>query len=283
MDLTKLQEIPPWEWPDDADQMLLKILKTGPVDAPDRQLAVELASDQSVMNDALAKALLSVAGNDQEKDEVRGMAAISLGPVLEHADVMGFEDEDDVVISEKVFNELQQGLQKLYMRAELPKKVRRRILEGSVRAPLSWHREAVHAACDSGDDEWRLTAVFCMQYVAGFETQILEALQDPDELIHYHAVVAAGNWELEEAWDPIVKLVQSGDTEKNLRIAAIEAVATINPEAAPDILGPLLESEDEDIVDATHEALILAEGLVEFGDDEYEYDEDDDEDDEEIF
>lgn len=277
MDLTKLHETPPWEWPDQVDEMLLDILEKGPVDAPDRQLAVELAGDQSVMNDAIAKALLTVVGNNREMDEVRGMAAISLGPVLEHSDIMGFEDEDDVVVSEVVFGDLQQGLQKLYMQADLPKTVRRRILEGSVRAPLSWHAEAVRAAYESGDEDWRLTAVFCMQFVAGFESQIVKALQDNDPLIHYHAVVAAGNWELEEAWEHVVELVKSGGTEKNLRMAAIEAVANIHPEEAPTILDPLLDSEDEDIVDVTHEALVMAEGLIEFVNGELEYDEDDDE------
>jgi hypothetical protein len=55
------------------------------------------------------------------------------------------------------------------MDASVPTDVRRRILEASVRAPQDWHRDAIRAAYASDDDVWRLTAVFCMRSVRGFE------------------------------------------------------------------------------------------------------------------
>jgi hypothetical protein len=50
-------------------------------------------------------------------------------------------------------------------------KVRRRVLEASVRAPQDWHQEAIREAYSSGDESWRLTAVFCMRFVRGFKDQ----------------------------------------------------------------------------------------------------------------
>jgi hypothetical protein len=44
-----------------------------------------------------------------------------------------------------------------------------RILEASVRAPQDRHPDAVRAAYASGDAAWKLTAVFRMADVRGFE------------------------------------------------------------------------------------------------------------------
>jgi HEAT repeat protein len=253
--------------------MLLEILRKGPVDASDRLLAVQLAGEATVINDDLARALLSIAQNEKEDEEVRGTALIALGPALEQADMMGFEEEDYIVISEDVFRMLQTSLQKLYMNPDLPKSIRRAVLEAAVRAPQQWQYEAVRAAYAGHDETWRLTAVFCMGYLDGFDAQIMEALGSGDPDIHYHAVCAAGNWDVQDAWPHIAALVRSEDTEKELRIAAIGALAGIRPEASVEILNQLIDSEDEDIVEAVFEALAMAGGLTEFEGNEFEDDE----------
>ena len=43
----------------------------------------------------------------------------------------------------------------------------------------------------SEDEEWKLTAVFAMNWVSGFDSQILEALKSDKDEIHYQAVCAA--------------------------------------------------------------------------------------------
>jgi len=273
MDLKTLEETPPWEWPKDTDKMLLDILRKGPVDDPDRMLAVQLAGESTVVNDELVRALLSVAQNDKEDEEVRGAALIALGPALEQADMMGFEEEDYIVISEEVFRMLQSSLQKLYMNPDLPKGIRRSVLEAAVRAPQQWQYEAVRAAYTGNDEAWRLTAVFCMGYLDGFDAQIMEALASDDPDIHFHAVCAAGNWDVHDAWPHIAALVRSDETEKELRIAAIGALAGIRPEESVEVLNELIDSEDEDIVEAVFEALAMAGGLTEFEGEEFEDDE----------
>ena len=149
-----------------------------------------------------------------EPEELRAKAAISLGPVLEQSDIeMGddgeFDDPDDVPISEKTFRKIQQSLRKVYLDTAVPKLTRRRILEAAVRAPEDWQTQAIRTAYASDDPEWKLTAVFCMRYVRGFEKQILEALESPDPKIHYEAISAAGNWEVDAAWPHVTALLES--------------------------------------------------------------------------
>jgi len=267
MDLKTLRDIPPWEWPEDAGEMFEKILRDDRADESDRLIAAELAGDYTVINDKLAHALLSILCASGEAEKLRGKSAISLGPALESADTYGFEDIEEVPITEETFRGIQETLHGLYMDADVPKEARRRILEASVRAPRDWHKDAVHAAYSSEDEAWKLTAVFCMCFIRGFNEQILESLDSKNSDIHYQAVRAAGNWEVDAAWSHIVELLTSEETDKYLLLAAIEAVASIRPEEAPGILVDLTDSDDEDIVEAAYEAMGMAEGL---SDDEYD-------------
>ena len=215
------------------------------------------------MNDELAAALISVLENGRQPQEIRARAAISLGPVLEQVDIDRFDDSEDLPITETTFRRIQESLRRIYMDAGAPNEVRRRALEGSVRVPQTWHRAAIGAAFASDDEAWKLTAVFCMRFVKGFDDQILEALNSTDPAIHYEAVVAAGNWGVEAAWPHIAGVLASESTDKPLLLAAIEAVPTIRPHDTADLLGDLLDSDDEDIIDAVQEALAMAEGLSE--------------------
>jgi len=273
MDLQILADTPPWEWPEGTDKMLLGILRDDQRDESDRLLAAELGGDYTVINDELAHALLSIVLNGEESEDLRARAVISLGPALETAYIEKFDDPEDVLISEKTFHGIQESLHELYMNTDIPKEVRRRILECSVRAPQDWHQEAIRDAYSSNDESWRLTAVFGMCYIRGFTAQILEALENKNENIHYQAVCAAGNWEVDAAWSHIASLVTTSLTEKSLRLAAIDAVANIRPQEAAEILNDLSLSDDEDIVDAAYEAMAMS-GW--FPDDDYD-DEDEDE------
>lgn len=252
---------PPWEWPGDADRTFRKLLKNRQADPADRLKAAELAGDLTVIDNDLANILLAVLCNKEEPEELRAQAAISFGPVLEMAfgelfdDSDEFDDPEMVPISEHQFSTIQETLRRIYSDATTPKLLRRRVLEGSVRAREDWHKGAVREAYASGDQEWMLTAVFAMCYLPGFETETMEALQSPDPLIHFHAVTAAGNKELDDAWTHIIELVQDDGTEKDLRIAAIEAASQIRPEEARETLIELTDSDDEDISAAADEAL----------------------------
>ena len=280
MDLKTLKNTPPWDWPEDAGAALLRILRDPKGVPSDRLLAVQLAGDFTVLSNEMIAGLLTILSDEKESEKIRGAAAISLGPALEHADTDGFDDPGDLPIDEPTFHRTQETLRRLALDAGVPKLVRRRILEASVCAPQPWHANAVRTAYASDDPDWKLTAVFCMQHIRGFDDQILESLNSKDPNVHYQAVRAAGNWELAAAWPHVAALVASAKTKKPLLLAAIDAAASIRPDQAADILDDLLDSHDEDIVEAVHDALAMAE--VDWDEDDDEEDEFDDEEDDDV-
>jgi hypothetical protein len=263
-----LLNTPPWDWPRGAGKMFHEILTDTNASGHDRLIAARLAGDFTVINDALSGALMSILSSAEEPEQLRAEAAISLGPVLEHVDTFGFEDPDDIPITRHTFERIQLALQKLFFDDTIPGKVRRRILEASVRSPRNWHRDAIDHAWSGGDRDWVLTAVFSMRWVRGFDDRILEALESRDPEIHYEAVIAAGNQELDAAWGHIVALVRDPSIAKPLRLAAIEAVASIHPQEAPEILIDLTDSNDREIAEAAEEAIALVTESPDGDDDE---------------
>ena len=131
MDLKLLKDTPPWDWPEDAGKIFLETLQDGQADSSDRVLAAEMAGDFTVINDELVVALLSILGSSDESEELRGKAAISLGPALEHADTDGFDNPDDVPISEDTFHRIQKSLHRLYLDAGI-----RSVAELATRDPV---------------------------------------------------------------------------------------------------------------------------------------------------
>jgi hypothetical protein len=265
VDLRTLADTPPWDWPRDAGRIFHEILTDNNASESNRLIAAELAGDFTVINDELSDALIGIVSSGDQSEQLRSAAAIALGPVLEEADLEQadtdeFENPDDVPISASTFHRIRRALHELYADDRVPKQVRRRILEASVRAPQNWHRDAISRAYSSGDKDWMLTAVFSMRQVHGFDDQILEALKSSDPEIEYEAVKAAGNWGLNAAWSHIAGLVHDPATPKHLLLAAIDAVAGIRPQEAGAILLDLTDSDDEEIAEAADEAIAIAEG-----------------------
>jgi uncharacterized protein (UPF0147 family) len=275
-DLDELADKEPWEWPADAGRRVLDVLRDQHASQPDRLRAADFAGEIVIIKDDLAEALLAIVGDAGEPDALRARAAISLGPVLEQMDVEIDAPDPDLPITTRTLRRVKDGLRQVFADASVPKEVRRRVLEGSVRAPEEWHRAATREAYASTEPEWRLTAVFCMRHVRGFDRQIVEALDEKDPDVHYEAVMAAGAWGVEGAWPHVRSLLTRPTSDKALLLAAIEASATIRPEEAPEILADFLVSEEDDIAAAAEEAVAMAEGLAGSDEDEDEDDEDDD-------
>lgn len=268
MGVMALAGMSPWDWPADAGETLLGALHSAEEGRGERLLAAELAGNVTVMNDELAEALLAIVRDPKESEAMRATAAISLGPVLEELSWGDLDEGEESPLSERVARAIRDGLRDVYLDAGAPKDVRRRALEASVRFEEDWHPGAVRAAYYSGDDAWRLTAVFCMYYIGGFDHEIVEALGSGDPALRYEAVRAAGNWSVQEAWPQIRALVRSEGVEKPLLLAALEAAASMRPEEALDTFGHLLESEDPEIADAAFEALEMADALGDAPEDE---------------
>ena len=262
MGLKILQDTPPWDWPQDTAEKLLKVLRDKQGPESERLIAADLSGDFVVINDKLAEALLAIAGNAQESEDLRGRAGIALGPALEQAYLDDFEDPEDVPISKQTYHNILETLHRLFMDLSIPQEVRRRILEAAVRSPQDWHPGAVRTAYASNDESWNLTAVFCMRFVPGFNDLILKALDSKNKNIYYEAVCAAGNWELETAWPHIAKILTSKKTNKSLMLAAIEAAVGIRSTEAAMLLGNLMDSRDEEIAEAAYEGMAMIETLL---------------------
>ena len=255
----------PGSGPRTSGNTLLAVLRDQQADESEHLLAAEMAGEIVAINDDLAGALLSIVGDATAFEALRSRAALSLGPVLEQMDmdsiddIPGLDEELDAQpISEHTFHRIQESLRARYLEDDIPKEVRRRILEASVRAPADWHRDAIRAAYSREDREWRLTAVFAMQFVGGFTDEIVAALDDPDEEIRYEAVTAAGNWEVDAAWPYVSALLAAPNTDKALLLAAIEAGAAIRPQEAEPLLADLSDSHDAEIADAAGSAMMMA-------------------------
>ena len=276
MDIKTLYEEPPWDWPEDAARTIGQTLLNSRADEQERLMAAELAGNLVAINDDLAGVLLSTIANPADPEPVRAKAAISLGPVLEQGSITEFDDPEDVPIPQETFERIQQTLETLYADESFPKEVRRRILEASVRDPRDWHNPAILSAYNSGDRDWILSAVFSMGCVRGFDKQIIESLSSSDPEIHFEAVDAAGTWEIDQAYPHVLALVNNPKTPKPLIFAAIEAVAAIRPDDAPQVLDDLLDSADEELREVAQDAISMATG-VEVDDDWGDEDEEDEE------
>lgn len=264
--LATLEATPPWEWPDDARETLLEKLRDDGANEAERLLAAGLAGEIVVVNEELTKALSAIVANRDASEELRGQAAIALGPVLEEMDFhepLGDElhELDPPPILPHEFQRIRWELHSLYQNEDTPKLVRRRILEASVRAPEAWHEHAIRNAYDRDDDEWRLTAVFCMGRVPGFVNEILESLDNPDGEVRLEAVRAAGLRELRAASPHVARLLRSPDTDRQLLLTAIEASVSVRGKATIELLGDLSASEDEEIAEIAEEALTMASAL----------------------
>ncbi len=264
--MSKLQEFnntPPWEWPETADVFFLEVLQNPDGKEEDRLLAAEMAGNFVVINDALADVLLNIVKNSNESEELRCKAVISFGAALDYIyidmdEFAEFDEYEDFAVTEAMYRRIIKSLKKLYFDGTVSELVRRRTLEASIRSPQEYHSGAVRAAYQSGSENWMVTAVFCMTYLKGFQQEILEALQSKNLDIKYHAVQAAGNWGLIEAWPYIRDILSDQNTDINLLLAAVDATVTIEHDDAEFALNELLDSsDDDDIIDAVEEALAM--------------------------
>jgi hypothetical protein len=258
--LLKLMNQEAWEWPEGAGDTLLSSLKDATLPEEQRLAATEMAGETVVVNDEIGCELLRMIGDASLSEEVRSQAAISLGPALEDCDLADWEEDDEFgseTLSQEVFGEVQTALQALFARQDVPDHVRRCVLEASVRAENSWHEAAVRSAWADKDKAWRITGVFCMQYVTGFDKEILEAVHSSDEDLQMHGIVAAGERGVLEAWATVERLLARPPSNKSLLIAAILAVPGIRPDEV-DLVSKFLDHEDEDVAEAASEATFMS-------------------------
>ncbi|HEY0593333.1 MAG TPA: HEAT repeat domain-containing protein, partial [Thermoanaerobaculia bacterium] len=135
-----------------------------------------------------------------------------------------------------------------------PKLVRRRAFEVLVRDPQPWQQEAIRRDFASGDRDWKMTAIFSMGYVRGFDRELVEQLRTASGDLLYEAVRAAGRAEVQEAAPIIEGLAISEEADRDVRLEAIAALPAVDPDCF-DLLDELAESQDDEVRAAAEGAL----------------------------
>ena len=214
-----------------------------------------------LMDDAVARRYLDVI-EGSGSDGVRADAIVGLGPVIEEAgidyidDELEFEESPELgpPVSREMFGTIVATIRKIYEDESQPKLLRRRALEVLVRDPQPWLEGEIRKQLASSDEDWKLTAVFAMGYVNGFEKEIMDALTSAGEPILFEAVRSAGSMELAAAAPRIRELAQSATVDPDTRLAAIEALPFVD-DGAEEILRELVGSDDEEIAQTAEIAL----------------------------
>lgn len=257
-DLWALEDIPPENrlsgWPEDAREMLLDVLRDEHAPESDLYIAGRLLCEIPRVDDRWVQGLLPVLQNSTQTERARARAAVPLGPVLEAANGEGF-DEGHAPVEEWLFYRTQDTLYAVYADTGASVIVRRRALEAFAHAPEPRLERAIRAAY-AADESWRITALRCMFFHDGFETEILESLDSANLDIRSRAISAAGPAGLEEAW-PHIRAVLSDPSSayKPLLLAAIDSIGHIHPEEAQGFLEDLVSSGDEDVARAASRAM----------------------------
>lgn len=249
-DVTLLSELPFWEWPPDGADIIQRALASSSDE--ERLAAVRLV--HLIMDDALAECMLRLIVEDP-CEEVRAAAATALGPAIEEADIYEVDADSACMLSRDAFEHVRRALKHLYHDASASDLVRRRVLETSVRSRMSWHTGAVNGAWRSESEDWRITAVFCMGFVPGFEDVIADALAAPTPALRFEAVRAAGMREMQEVAATVARMLSQPSESREVRLAAIEALPRIDPRTALDVLPPLTTSSDPELAALADDAL----------------------------
>lgn len=252
--LGMLETGPIEDWPPDASATVRAGLQAGDAEIVERSARLSWP----VMDEEIANELMRLLESDAAP-EVRATAAIAFGPVLE--DECLDEDwspdagrlGDD--LGPRLLGRVQDVFQRVFADEAQPKLVRRRVLEASVRCAMDWHPGAVRSIVASEDEDWRVTALFCMGLVPGFSSEVMDAIRTTTGDVQLQAVQAAGELGLAEAGDLIMALAASDDTPEELRVEAIYAVAGIRPEGGDELLQGLTEHEDDEIATAAEDAI----------------------------
>src|SRR4051812_30626362 len=117
MDVDKLREMGPEDWPDNSGTWIKSLLRDRGAGVAKRLTAVELAGESSVWDDDLANALLAIVASREETDELRARAAIAFGPILEETEMEGFDEDNpfsEPSITEETFKQIQETLHRVY-------------------------------------------------------------------------------------------------------------------------------------------------------------------------
>lgn len=209
------------------------------------------------MDDDTAAAFLKIAEGDASP-EVRADVILGLGPIIEECgdEMLASGDLEDgfAPLSTARYKDLQTRLRKLYDDASQPAIVRRRALESLVRDQQPWMDDEAKKLAASGERDWKLTSLFVMGHLSGFDDVILEELNGSDPELVAEAVHAAGRRAIEGAAEKIADFAASDEADHDVRVSAILALPYLDEDCG-DLLEELARDDDDEISEAAGAAL----------------------------
>lgn len=220
-------------------------------DADVRAVAIELCwSDRSL---ATMDTLIAHATSD-DSAQVRAAAMSALGAFILAGELDELPHEETVRAEEAAIAMLE--------RADESIDVRRRALEAISNCSRDMVTGAIRRAYRSGDPRMQVSALFAMGRSCDDEwsPQVLAALNHDDPEFRYEAARAAGELELEEAVQPLSRLVFDDDVD--VRDAAIWSLGEIGGKEALRTLNLVLEDararRQHDLIEAVEDAIASA-------------------------
>lgn len=193
---------------------------------------------------------------------VRAAAASSLGQFV----YLGELEE----LSQSWLEQVENHLIAVYNSNDDPL-VRRRALESLGFSSRKEVAGFIRSAYNNDDNEWLSTALFAMGRSADTDwvPAILDMLDHPNTDVQFQAVRALGELEAARARGPLLRMLDEGVEDDEVRMAVIWALSKIGGENVRTKLEQLLdESEDEDEAELIEEALenlYFTEGFNQFG------------------
>ena len=259
--------VPPWDIPEAerrrAATRILQVLRIGQAEDPDRIAAAKELGGLHCMDDEIADTLLDIARANDQPEQLRKELIELLVPEFIYIAATTCNKPEDLPFSEAMITRIQSTLREIHFDKAAPVALRRNALRTAVYLPQEWQRQAIQEAYSRSEGTWKELALFCMRFHPGFEEEIIEALDSPNRDVRYQAIYAAGDASVKAAWPHIVALIASKETSRRDRIAAIDAVSSIHPEKAREVLGELLDSKDADISETAWDEVFLADALLE--------------------
>ena len=259
--------VPPWDVSQEERRRtatkLLEVLRNGQADDSARIAAAKELGGLQCMDDEIADTLLDIARANDQPEQLRKELIELLVPEFIYIAATTCDKPEDHPFSGAMLTRIQSTLREIHFDKAAPVALRRNALRTAVYLPQEWQRQAIQEAYSRSEGTWKELAMFCMRFHPGFEEAIIEALDSPNREVRYQAIYAAGDTSVKAAWSHIVALIASKETSRRDRVAAIDAVSSIFPEKAREVLGELLNSKDADISEAAWDEVFLADALLE--------------------
>jgi len=256
-ELDALLSSPSYSWPASAAGVVEQALDSADPDTLLRSLGI--AGDLAVMNQRIATRLLAlIAGSGSAPARVA--AVLAFGPALEQAFQVGLDHPfdrsfDEPALTPALFDRIRATLGTLFHDLSQPDELRRASLKSSIHASDSWHREAVSEAFGRPELEWKVTAIYCMGRLAGFEAELVGALASTDQRLKCEAVRSVALRQLEAAGPIVLELAGRTSLGAPVRQAAIEALGWLCPPGSGELLRRLAGSDDQTLAELADQAL----------------------------